>query len=90
MPAYRYSTPDYTHRGSGHSRSSMPPCSSAPATPCCREQTASDTLKSLPLAMAYIPWQQWRSLYEAEKGFCLGTIFAELDMPFHGKGGCCR
>ncbi|MEO2238934.1 spore coat associated protein CotJA [Dorea sp. YH-dor226] len=40
--------------------------------------------------MAYIPWQQWRSLYEAEKGFCLGTIFAELDMPFHGKGGCCR
>lgn len=90
MPAYRYSIPDYAQRGGNHSRPSKAPCTPVAATPCCKEQTASDALNALPLAMAYIPWQQWRSLYEAEKGFCRGTIFAELDMPFQGKGGCCR
>lgn len=42
------------------------------------------------LAMAYVPWQKWQSLYEAEKGFCRGTIFAELDKPFEGTGGRLR
>ena len=42
------------------------------------------------LAMAYVPWQKWQALYEAEKGFCRGTIFAELDKPFEGTGGRLR
>ena len=39
------------------------------------------------LAMAYVPWQMWRDIYDAEKGFHRGTIFQELDKPFTGKGG---
>lgn len=44
-------------------------------------------LDSLPLAMAYVPWQKWTRIYEPEKGFCEGTIFAELNKPYRGKGG---
>ena len=49
-----------------------------------------DPLYQLPLAMAYVPWQQWRAIYEVEKGFHRGTIFEELDKPFKGIGGCCK
>lgn len=40
------------------------------------------------LQWAYVPWQSWRHIYEAGKGFHRGTIFEELDLPFKGKGGC--
>lgn len=46
-----------------------------------------DVLSEMPLAMAYVPWQMWRNIYETEKGFCRGTIFEELDKPFRGMGG---
>lgn len=42
------------------------------------------------LAMAYVPIQKFRSLYEPPKGLCVGTIFMELDKPFLGIGGCLR
>lgn len=35
-----------------------------------------------PLAMAYVPFQQWGDVYEAQEGFEKGTIFPELDFPF--------
>jgi len=38
------------------------------------------------LAMSYTPMQKWGNIYETEKGFERGTIFAELDLPFEGKG----
>ncbi len=50
-----------------------------------------------PIAMAYVPWQVWRNIYEPPKALMTGTIFAELDKPFTGrppesnnctKGGC--
>ncbi|MEE1313812.1 MAG: spore coat associated protein CotJA [Lachnospiraceae bacterium] len=47
-------------------------------------------LEGLPLAMAYVPWQQWGNLYSPEKGFHQGTIFQDLDFPFNGRGGCRR
>lgn len=37
------------------------------------------------LAMAYIPWQRWGEVYNAEKGLDRGTIFPALDMPFSGR-----
>lgn len=40
------------------------------------------------LAMAYVPWQQWRYLYEADEGFHCGTIFKELNKPFMGRRMC--
>lgn len=53
----------------------------------CRRE---DSLSGLPLAMAYVPWQEWRKIYDVCEGFHRGTIFKELDMPFLGKGGCNR
>lgn len=47
-----------------------------------------DSLEDMPLAMAYVPWQRWQNIYDAEKGFCNGTIFQELNLPFRGVGGC--
>ena len=43
-----------------------------------------------PIAMAYVPWQEWRDIYEAEKAFSCGTIFKELNKPFVGKRGNMR
>ncbi len=37
------------------------------------------------LAMAYVPWQTWRKLYEICEGFKAGTIFKELDLEFAGR-----
>lgn len=39
-----------------------------------------------PLAMAYIPFQQWETPYNETKAFSKGTIFPSLDKPFIGKG----
>lgn len=49
-----------------------------------------DELAGMPLAMAYVPWQKWRDIYDICEGFQRGTIFAQLDMPFKGRGGCNR
>lgn len=65
-------------------------CASESVQHRCDARTEYDQLKGMPIAMAYVPWQQWRDLYEAEKGFQRGTIFEELDKPFKGIGGCCR
>ncbi len=102
MPNYRFSTQDYMRR-SGCNRPapvSAPqpaqPCPSAvspePKPACCDDRDRYDELNDMPVAMAYVPWQEWRNLYEAEKGFHIGTIFEELDKPFRGirMGGCCR
>ena len=45
-------------------------------------------VSACPLAMAYVPMQQWRQLYDPNVGFGRGTIFMELDKPFCGKEGC--
>ena len=42
------------------------------------------------LAMAYVPWQQFRNLYDLDRALQVGTIFAELDKPFTGRGGMYR
>ena len=44
----------------------------------------------MPVAMAYVPWQKWKDIYEPCKALESGTIFAELDKPFLGKGGMRR
>lgn len=37
-----------------------------------------------PIAMAYVPWQQWGELYDPECGLKQGTIFKELNKIFCG------
>lgn len=39
------------------------------------------------LAMAYIPMQQFKELYDQDFALQVGTIFKELDLPFYGIGG---
>lgn len=96
MPNYRYHTPDYMRR-SGCSRPAQPqapvPCPDSVSEPvCCSNTNEYDELSGMPLAMAYVPWQEWQNIYEAEKGLHRGTIFEELDKPFNGimMGGCCK
>ena len=45
-------------------------------------------LSGLPLAMVYMPDQEWRNLYGMEEALCHGTLFSELDFPF--CMGCAR
>lgn len=49
-----------------------------------------DISENMVLAMAYIPWQTWRNIYDTDRALSCGTIFQELDLPFHGKGGALR
>lgn len=39
----------------------------------------------VPLAMAYVPLQRWRMLYEGDVALTRGTLFHELDKPFIGE-----
>lgn len=41
-------------------------------------------VEEMPLTMAYVPWQEWKHLYEIEKGFECGTIFKDLDKKYVG------
>ena len=43
-----------------------------------------------PLAIAYVPYQQWESTYELCTALQVGTIFPGLHKPFCGRGGKCQ
>ena len=48
-------------------------------------------MPSMALAMAYVPMQQFKTVYEPNEALQYGTIFPELNKPFLGwKGGCRR
>ena len=55
-----------------------------------KDYSFEEHFEKYPLAMAYVPWQQFRNLYDLDRALQVGTIFAELDKPFTGKGGMCR
>ncbi len=48
------------------------------------------TVADAPLAMAYVPYQQWEATYDPCRGLQAGTVFPSLHKPFCGKGGNCR
>ena len=56
---------------------------------CCKQTMACDPLQTMPLAMAYVPWQQWKNIYEGGKGLEHGTIFEELIFPFQFASCVC-
>ena len=39
----------------------------------------------LSLAMAYVPFQEFRDLNEPEQALMAGSLFRELDKPFYGQ-----
>lgn len=45
--------------------------------------------QQFPVAMAYVPWQQWQNTYAPERGLVQGTIFPDLDLQFN-YGRCGR
>ncbi|MDK2807557.1 MAG: hypothetical protein PWP24_290 [Clostridiales bacterium] len=47
-------------------------------------------LDEMPLAMAYVPWQTWKNVYDASNGLRKGTIFGELIFPFLFASPVCR
>lgn len=49
------------------------------------QTSESQTLGSLPIAMAYTPMQQWKTTYSAEEALSIGTVFPELNLPFEGR-----
>lgn len=50
-----------------------------------------DLIEEFPIAMAYVPWQQLKDIYEnLEEAYQIGTIFPELNKPFTGKRGIRR
>lgn len=40
-----------------------------------------------PLAMAYVPYQNWEETYAENVALAKGTIFPSLDLPFLGREG---
>lgn len=46
-----------------------------------------DMLYGVPLAMGYVPWQNFECTYEPAQALHAGTIFPELDKPFYGRRG---
>lgn len=46
---------------------------------------ATDCLANMPIAMAYVPWQQFRNLYNQKDAFAQGTMFKELDLDFQER-----
>lgn len=96
MPNYRYQGQQYGRQNTcGYPRQGMQNmqqmggnagCNKAPGCPERREYAG---LAGMPVAMAYVPWQEWYGIYDLKKGFCKGTIFEELNKPFQGMGVRC-
>ena len=55
-----------------------------PCHPCGRDSYQ----KEMPLAMAYVPWQRWREIYQPDEGLSCGTIFKELNLTFTERRVC--
>ena len=50
-----------------------------------REKEGSCSCDSYPIGMGYVPWQEFKDLYDPDRGLHAGTIFMELDKPFTGR-----
>lgn len=62
-------------------RRSMSPCDKVESTSDWVEYDR-ENIDSMPVAMAYVPWQFMKDVYEPSDALQIGTIFPELDKPF--------
>lgn len=60
-------------------------CQMTQVSDCHRHDEMEQLGCDFPLVMAYVPWQQWGDLYEADKGLMQGTIFKDLNFIFCGE-----
>lgn len=62
----------------------------APSCPAAKNNrpVSTDTYfrENAPLAMAYVPFQQWGETYGEDEALAKGTLFPPLDLPFTGGG----
>ncbi len=58
-------------------------CKAIPRT-CHKEDKMEQLGSCFPLAMSYVPWQQWGELYDADCALMQGTLFKDLDLKFCG------
>ncbi len=50
----------------------------------CDESCAKDgRMKNFPLAMAYVPMQEWEGIVDDETAFARGTLFEALHLPWY-------
>ena len=52
------------------------------ADPGCNKETV---LSGLPVAMAYVPWQNYGNIYPLQQALRNGTMFQELNLDFAGR-----
>lgn len=85
---YRNQRPDFRTGVSNAGCGNQTTACGSQTTGWCGQMTNPQGSRSLsgmtgyPLAMAYVPWQQWKTPYDPAKGLSRGTIFEELDLPF--------
>jgi len=48
----------------------------------CNKETV---LNNCPLAMAYVPWQNYGNIYQLPQALRNGTMFQELNLDFAGR-----
>ena len=59
-----------------------PVCPQPPQLCCAPQSNPGCSNEPLPVAMAYVSWQNWQTPYNPESALCRGTIFPVLDLPF--------
>lgn len=58
-------------------------CGSKPDPDCFPSKK--DPIAGMALAMAYVPWQDYKNICPEEEAWCKGTIFAQLDLDFMAR-----
>ena len=59
--------------------------SGKPCETCSKPRAMTAFPAETPIGMAYVPFQQWKNIYEASVALDRGTIFEDLDKPFLGE-----
>ena len=60
-------------------------CQVNPMMKCHRDDKMEHLGCDFPPVMAYVPWQQWGDVYEADQGLKQGTMFKDLNYIFCGE-----
>lgn len=54
--------------------------------PTCLKNSMMSTFPAeTPIGMAYVPYQQWKNVYDPTVALDRGTVFEDLDKPFLGE-----
>lgn len=79
----------YYNRGQAMMRQRMYNTMIHDACPCenvARNAEPAVDCDAMTVAMAYVPWQRWSTVYEPDTAFMQGTLFPDLDKPWLAGG----